>query len=83
MSATADDLARDLTLLLMYLTSWEEGPYGVRRCWKGFRFEILDELAEQGLISDSKRAQSVYLTEDGERRARALLAQYGLEIAPG
>ncbi|HZR99941.1 MAG TPA: DUF6429 family protein [Chloroflexota bacterium] len=44
---------------------------------------MLDELAEQGLISDSKRAQSVYLTEDGERRARALLAQYGLEIAPG
>lgn len=34
--STADEVARDLTLALIYLTSWEEGPYGVRRCWKGF-----------------------------------------------
>lgn len=80
--SVADEVARDLTLALMYLTSWEEGPYGVWRCWKGFRFEILDELAELGLISDSKRAKSVYLTEAGARHARELLARYGLEVAP-
>jgi hypothetical protein len=82
MSADTDDIAiRDLTLALMYLTSWEEGPYGVRRCWKGFRFEVLDELAEQGLITDSKRAKSVYLTEEGATRARELIVRYGLELA--
>lgn len=79
MSTTAEEATRDLTLLLMYLTSWEEGPYGARRCWKGYDFDILDEPAEQGLIDDNKRAKSAYLTEDGERRARELLARYGLE----
>ena len=36
MSITVEEVTRDLTLLLMYLNSWEDGPYGVRRCWKGF-----------------------------------------------
>src|SRR5262245_12244882 len=52
-----DAAARDLTLMLAYLASWEEGPSGARRCWKGFRFEDLDALAEQGLIEDSRRAK--------------------------
>jgi hypothetical protein len=76
----SDAAARDLTLMLIYLTSWEEGPYGARRCWKGFRFEILDELAEQGLVEDSRRAKSLYLTPDGQRRARELLAGHGFEV---
>ena len=36
-----------------------EKPGSVRRCWKGFRFEILDSLAEEGLISGG-RGQSRY-----------------------
>ncbi len=76
----ADEAIRDLTLMLMYLTSWEERPYGIRRCWKGYDFDVLNALDEQGLISDSKRAKSVYFTEEGEQRARDLLARY--KIAP-
>ena len=56
---------RELTLMLMYLTSWEEhdtpglraskekelGKYPlVRRCWKGYDFHLLNQLAEEGLI---------------------------------
>ncbi len=74
----ADEAIRDLTLMLMYLTSWEERPYGVRRCWKGYDFDVLNALDEQGLISDSKRAKSVYFTEEGEQRARDLLARYNI-----
>jgi len=74
-----DEAARDLTLMLAYLASWEEGPSGARRCWKGFRFEDLDALAEQGLIQDSRRAKSLYLTPDGQRRARELLAAHGFD----
>lgn len=59
---------RELTLMLMYLTSWEEhdtpglravkkkelGKYLlVRRCWKGYDFHLLNQLAEEGLIYDS------------------------------
>ena len=75
-----DEAARDLTLMLAYLTSWEEGPYGARRCWKGFRFETLDALTEHGLIEDSRRAKSLYLTPDGQRRARELLAAHGFDV---
>jgi Domain of unknown function (DUF6429) len=79
-AAALDEVVRDLTLLLLYLTSWEEGPDGVRRSWKGFRFEALDDLADAGLISDSKRAKSVWLTEAGVERVRALQARFGLEF---
>lgn len=68
----------DLTLQMLYLTSWREKDIPLSRAWKGFRFEILDKLAEGGLILDSKRAKSVHLTEEGERRTRELLTEYGL-----
>src|SRR4051794_23371194 len=35
-------------------------------------------LAEQGLISSSRRAKSAYLTEDGVEQARQLLARFGI-----
>ncbi|MGQ9533237.1 MAG: DUF6429 family protein [Desulfotomaculales bacterium] len=75
-----EKLIRELTLMLLYLTSWtEKTPFGpVRRSWKGYPFETLDELAEEGLIAGSRRAKSVLLTEAGEREARRLLARYGL-----
>jgi hypothetical protein len=79
--STAEALAHDLSLMLMYLSSWTERPGEARRFWKGFAFAVLNQLAEEGLISDSRRAKSAYLTEDGERRARELLAQFGMHIA--
>lgn len=73
-------LVRDLTLMLLYLTSWtEDAVFGVaRRSWKGYPFETLDLLAEEGLIDGSRRAKSVWLTEAGEEAARRLLVKYGL-----
>ena len=76
-----DEAARELTLMLAYLASWDEGRYGARRCWKGFRFEDLDALAEPRLIQDSRRAKSLYLTPDGQRRARELLRAHGFDVA--
>ncbi|TMI88154.1 MAG: transposase [Bacteroidetes bacterium] len=56
-----------LTLLLIYLTSWDEKDLvsNMRRAWKGYDFDTLDKLEEDGLISQSKTAKSVYLTEKG------------------
>lgn len=75
-----EKLIRDLTLILLYLTSWTEnvGFGTARRSWKGYPFETLDTLAEEGLIDSSRRAKSVWLTEAGEEEARRLLVQYGL-----
>ena len=89
---------RELTLMLMYLTSWEEhdtpglravkkkelGQYPlVRRCWKGYDFRLLSELAKEGLIYDSGRAQPAQITPEGEAEARKLLEQYGIKLEEG
>ncbi len=64
MTETAElgQAVEELTLLLIYLTSWEEelapGLPKLRRSWKTFRFEILDTLAEQGYLRTSYRAKS-------------------------
>lgn len=78
---SSDTAVRDLTLMLMYLTSWQERAGELRRCWKGYEFDILDELAANELISDSRRAKSAYLTEEGERQALLLLSRYGIDVA--
>ena len=73
-----DEAIEELTLLLIYLTSWEEDSYGfsVQRAWKGFRFEVLDTLEEKNYISQTKRAKSVYLTEESMQKAEALKRKY-------
>ena len=86
---------KELTLMLMYLTSWEEndtpglravkkkelGKYLlVRRCWKGYDFRLLHELVEEGLICDSGRTRPAQISSAGEAEARKLLAQYGIKL---
>lgn len=72
---------KDLTLILLYLTSWieDDGLGQARRSWKGYSFEVLNALTEEGLLFGSKRAKSVWLTEKGENAAKVLLKHYGLE----
>jgi len=79
----ADEIGRaveELTLLLLYLTSWEEelapGLPKVRRSWKTFRFEVLDALAQQGYLTTTPRAKSVGITEEGREKARLLRKKY-------
>jgi len=71
---------RDLTLILLYLASWiEKTPFGgQRRSWKTYPFHILDQLEDEGLITSSHRAKSVWFTEAGEKEALSLLQRYGL-----
>lgn len=56
---------KDLALMLMYLIPWEEslvpglrkkpdcaGVYPKARiCWKGYDFDILNELTDEGLVN--------------------------------
>ena len=80
--ADSPKILKDLTLMLLYLSSWEEKelPQSCRRSWKGYDFEILNELTEEGLIYGSHRSKSVYLDEAGIERARILLAEYGIDV---
>ena len=71
---------QDLTLMLMYVTSWEEPPNGARKAWKGYYYETLDALLQDEFISSRKTNKAVTLTTDGLAEARKLLEQYGIEV---
>lgn len=50
-----EEQIKELTLLLLYLTSWiEKEPYGeYQRAWKGYDFDILNTLEDERLIGGS------------------------------
>ncbi|HYF92581.1 MAG TPA: hypothetical protein VD969_10040 [Symbiobacteriaceae bacterium] len=76
-------LVRDLTLMLLYLTSWDDGGIGgTRRCWKTFRSEVLGELMTLGFVQ-GRHAKTISLSESGEEEAQLLLDRYGFDILPG
>ena len=54
----------------------EEFSIKVHRSWKGYPFEILDQLREEDCITGSKPAKSVYLTEKGTTKAKELMVKY-------
>ena len=53
-----NDLVHDLTLMLMYLTSWKEKHAGGQglRTWKSYDWDVIDHLQDAGLITTSNRA---------------------------
>lgn len=69
---------KELTLLLLWLTSWKEEARDIeiRRSWKGYNFDALDKLSEEGLIGGSHRSKSAYLTDEGIKEARKLEKKY-------
>lgn len=71
---------KELTLMLLHLTYWEENEFGMQyhRSWKGYDFGILDELAEEDLIRGGHRSKSVMITDEGVKKAKELLKQYGI-----
>jgi hypothetical protein len=69
---------KDLTLMLLYLNSF--GDEGCRRSWKGYDFDDLNKLTEEGFISEGRRAKSVVLYDEGIGRAEKLCAEYGLSL---
>ena len=69
---------KDLTLMLLYLNSF--GDDGLPRSWKGYDFDDLNKLAEEGFISEGRRAKSVVLYDEGVEKARALCDKYGIRL---
>ena len=78
MSKDTPKQIEELTLLLLWLTSWQEGSSNeaLYRAWRGYDFDILDALRKKELITGSYRAKSVYLTEKGVREAKKLGKKY-------
>jgi hypothetical protein len=69
------DKVDELTLALMYLTSFEER--GIARSWKGYDWDVLRRLYEKGWISDPVgKAKSVAFTDVGRKRALGLFSEH-------
>jgi len=71
----------NLTLLLMYLNSWDEnknkefGDRQMLRSWKNHDFSIVDSLVKEGLIRHGPKIKSVYLTESGIQKAMLIASR--------
>ena len=78
----------ELTLLLMYLTSWEEESLyydennnlnkdALKNTWKGYSFEAINKLTDRGYLFPSKyKNKSITLTKEGEKLAKELVEKY-------
>ena len=78
----------ELTLLLLYLTSWgEEGYYydkndnlnkgNIKHSWKGYSFDALNKLTDKGYLYYTKnKNKSIALTEEGVQLAQQLKEKY-------
>ena len=88
-----DKIIDELTLMLLYLTSWQECPTeGIRHkpirtaeklrlTWKGHDRSALSRLDAAGLVLNDCGKAPIRISQDGEARARDLLRQYGISCA--
>lgn len=64
-----DEKIDEAVLALLYL-----GLHDGARAWKGFDWDSMNRLHEQGFVSDPRsKAKSVVFTEEGLVRSKALL----------
>lgn len=76
--ATRKSLVFDLTLMLLFLTSWEEKASGttVRRAWQSYNADALAALGNEGLISGGGKSKPVTLSEEACRQAQFLVESF-------
>jgi len=72
-----DSLISELTMLLIYLTGWEETSRKNHnkveyRAWIFHKYEILDELKNRGLIRLIPGGKTLFVTEKGKQTALEL-----------
>lgn len=79
-----NETVKELTLILMYLTSFYDNKIAkeldVRSAWKGYDFDILNQLNEEELAVGKPRNKSVCLTEEGIELAKQLCQKYNIDL---
>ena len=71
----------ELSLMLIYLTRFQDNNENCRyleNSWKSYDFEVLSELENKELLFQPKKNKCVYLSEEGKKAARSLLAEYNI-----
>lgn len=73
----------ELTMMLIYLSHFTEQDRFANKddkyAWKGYNFDVLNKLDEKDYIRQgSHRAKSMYITKEGEVKAKELLEKYNV-----
>lgn len=72
---------KELNLLLLYLSGWEEESRRepgkkIIRSWKGYLFEVLNELQDDDYIYQIKDGKSVIFKDEGVKKAKELKEKF-------
>ena len=78
-----DQALHDMTLAMLYLTRFKESGRLIPetqlfRAWKSYDWDTLDKLSEEELTIDRHGNKSLYLTEEGVKKAKEILEKYGI-----
>lgn len=73
----------ELTMVLLYLSHFTQTDKltntNDKFSWKGYNFAVLNMLEEKDYIRQgSHRSKSVYITEEGETKAKVYMEKYGI-----
>lgn len=78
----AETAVKELTMMLMYLTRFNERSAietVLEMTWKGYDFDIINELDKENYIRQgSHRSKSVAITEEEMKLSRELLSKYNI-----
>lgn len=77
---------RRINITTYVFTSWDEKGFvrdendetkegKVKTCWKGYSFDVINELTDKNYLYYSK-GKSITLTHEGEAQARKLMDKY-------
>jgi len=79
-----EEQIKELTLLLAYLTSWNEKDrllkQEFKKSWKGYDFDILNKLNEEEYIYQENKKKYFIWEEKGINEAKKLIKKYKIDI---
>ena len=79
-----EEQIKEITLLLAYLTSWDEKDrllqQEFKKSWKGYDFDILNKLNEEEYIYQENKKKYFIWEENGIDEAKRLIKKYKIDI---
>ncbi len=79
-----EEQIKEITLLLAYLTSWDEKDrllqQEFKKSWKGYDFDILNKLNEEEYIYQENKKKYFIWEEKGIDEAKRLIKKYKIDI---
>ena len=79
-----EEQIKELTLLLAYLTLWNEKDrllkQEFKKSWKGYDFNILNKLNEEEYIYQENKKKYFIWEEKGIAEAKRLIKKYNINI---